>query len=205
LREEIVIRRAGRADRSALYEICLLTGDAGTDASGLYADPDLLGTVWVGPYLVLEPDLAFVAEGVGGVAGYVLGAADTAEFEAACEERWWPDLRRRYPEPPASGDLTRDEELHKWIHHPPPTPDDVLAHYPAHLHIDLLPRVQGRGVGRRLVDTLLDVLRRRGVVGVHLGVDAANSRAIGFYEHLDFVSIGPDHDGSDGWLFGLRL
>jgi ribosomal protein S18 acetylase RimI-like enzyme len=203
--DEIAIRPAVAEDRPSLYEICRLTGDAGTDASGLYDDPDLLGTVWVGPYLVLEPDLAFVAVDAAGVAGYVLGAADTAAFEAACEERWWPDLRRRYPEPPASGDLTPDEELHKWIHHPPPTPDSVLAEYPAHLHIDLLPRLQGRGVGRRLVNTLLDVLRRSGVPGVHLGVDAANTRAIGFYEHLGFASIGPDHDGSDGWLFGLRL
>ena len=81
----------------------------------------------------------------------------------------------------------------------------MLAEYPAHLHIDLLPRLQGRGVGRRLVDTLLDALRRRGVPGVHLGVDAANTRAIGFYEHVGFAPIGPDHDGSDGWLFGLRL
>ncbi len=128
--DEIAIRSAVAEDRPALYEICRLTGDAGEDASGRYADPDLLGTVWVGPYLVLEPDLAFVAVDGAGVAGYVLGAADTAAFEAACEQRWWPDLRQRYPEPPASGDLTPDEELHKWIHHPPPTPDDVLAQLP---------------------------------------------------------------------------
>jgi ribosomal protein S18 acetylase RimI-like enzyme len=199
------IRAAVAEDRLALYEICRLTGDAGEDATARYDDPDLLGTVWVGPYLVLEPDLAFVVVDSAGVAGYVLGAADTAAFEAACEEHWWPDLRRRYPEPPSSGDLTPDQELHKWIHHPPKTPEHVLARYPAHLHIDMLPRGQGRGLGRRLVDTLLDALRRRGVAGVHLGVDTANHRAIGFYEHLGFFSIGPDHDGSGGRLFGLRL
>jgi ribosomal protein S18 acetylase RimI-like enzyme len=194
------IRAAVLSDRNALYEICRLTGDAGEDASAQYEDPDLLGAVWVGSYLALEPDLAFVGVDPDGVVGYVLGAADTVAFEAACAQRWWPDLRQRYPEPPASGDLTPDEELHKWIHHPPPTPADVLAEYPAHLHIDLLPRAQGRGLGRRLLDTLLDALRRRGVGGVHLGVDAANSRAIGFYEHLGFVRLA-----SDGDLYGLRL
>jgi ribosomal protein S18 acetylase RimI-like enzyme len=201
----VTIRPASAADRDALYEICLLTGDAGEDASGLYVDPDLLGEVWVGPYLALEPDLAFVGDDGGGAVGYVLGAADTAAFEQACEESWWPARRTRYPDAPSSGELTPDEELHRWIHHPPPTPAELLAEYPGHLHIDLLPRAQGLGLGRRLIDTLLGALRQRGVVGVHLGVDAANHRAIGFYEHLGFTRLGPDHDGSDGYLFGLHL
>jgi ribosomal protein S18 acetylase RimI-like enzyme len=203
--DPIVIRTAVPEDREALYEICRLTGDAGEDASALYDDPNLLGEVWVGPYLALEPDLSFVAVDGSGVAGYVLGAADTAAFEAACERKWWPSRRERHPEPPASGDLSPDQELHRWIHDPPPTPDAVLAEYPAHLHIDLHPRIQGQGVGRRLVDTLVDALRARRVAGVHLGVDAANHRAIGFYTHLGFELMGPDHDHSDGWLYGLRL
>jgi ribosomal protein S18 acetylase RimI-like enzyme len=203
-RDPVTIRHAAAADRDALYEICLLTGDAGEDATGLYVDPDLLGELWVGPYLVLEPNLAFVGDDRGTPIGYVLGAADTAAFEAACEERWWPALRERYPDAPASGELTRDEELHRWIHHPPPTAAAVLAEYPAHLHIDLLPRAQGRGLGRRLVDTLLGALRDRSVPGVHLGVDAANRRAMRFYEHLGFEVIGPDPD-DPGVLYGLHL
>ncbi len=188
-----------------MYEICRLTGDAGADATGQYEDPDLLGVVYAGPYLALEPDLAFVGVDDAGVAGYVLGAADTAAFEAACEQRWWPELRARYPEPPRSGPRTRDEELHQWIHHPPSTPAAVRDAYPAHLHIDLHPRAQGRGLGRRLMDVLLDALRDRGASGVHLGVDAANHRAIGFYTHLGFTEIGPDSDDSDGILFARRL
>ena len=37
--------------------------------------------------------------------------------------------------------------------------------YPAHLHIDLLPEVQGQGWGRLLIATLVDALRERGVAG----------------------------------------
>jgi ribosomal protein S18 acetylase RimI-like enzyme len=199
----VVIRAAGPRDRDALYEICRLTGDAGEDASDLYADPDLLGELWVGPYLVLEPSLAFVAVDERGPAGYVLGAADTVAFEAACEEAWWPQRRERYPEPPATGDLSAEERLHRWVHHPPATPPEVVAEYPAHLHIDLHPRAQGQGLGRRLIDTLFGALRARHVTGVHLGVAAANSRAIGFYTHLGFQPLGPD--GSGGLLYGRRL
>ena len=49
-----------------------------------------------------------------------------------------------------------------------PTP--VVARYPSHLHIDLLPRAQGQGHGRLLIESLLDLLRAEGSGGVHLGV-----------------------------------
>ena len=66
-------------DRAAVYRICLLTGQDGGDATGLYPD-DLIPDVYAGPYVELEPDLAFVLDTTDGVAGYVIGAADTREF-----------------------------------------------------------------------------------------------------------------------------
>ena len=191
------------SDREAIYDVCLRTGDAGADASGLYSDRDLFGDVWVGPYLVLLPDLAFVAEGDAGLDGYVVGAADTAAFESACEGRWWPALRARYPDPPDDGQLTPDQQLHRLVHHPPRAPSDVLVEFPAHLHVNLLPRAQGRGVGRRLLETLFGALA--GVPGIHLGVAPGNDRAAAFYAHLGFVPIGPRRGPGDGWLLGRRL
>jgi ribosomal protein S18 acetylase RimI-like enzyme len=70
------------------------------------------------------------------------------------------------------------------LHHPVPTDPALAADYPAHLHVDLLPRAQGSGNGRRLVEHLFSRLRAMGVRGVHLGVDADNERAVGFYRHL---------------------
>ena len=167
------IRRAVAGDRDAIYDVCLRTGDAGGDASGLYLEPDLLGDVWAGPYLLLRPHLAFVAEDDAGVAGYVVGAEDTAAFESACEVHWWPARRARYPDPPDDRRLTPDELLHRHVHHPPSPPPDVLAEFPAHLHVNLLPRAQGHGAGRRLLETLFDALP--GVPGIHLGVAAATT------------------------------
>ena len=145
------IRPAAADDRDALYDICVRTGNAGDDARPLYRNHELLGEIWTGPYLELQPDLAFVAEDDAVVVGYVLGAADTRAFEAACEQKWWPPLRARYPDPPADAELTADEALMRRIHHPQPTPDAVVANHPAHLHIDILPRGQGQGIGRQLV------------------------------------------------------
>ncbi|OLF06154.1 hypothetical protein BLA60_32990 [Actinophytocola xinjiangensis] len=188
------IRRFLPDDEPALYDICLRTGDSGEDATALHEDPALLGHLYVGPYLSLAPDLAFVAEDEHGVAGYVLGVRDTRIFEHECDRDWWPDLRERYPLTtfPPSG---RDAGLVRLMHDPPRAADEVVAEYPAHLHIDLLPRLQGRGYGRRLMDTLFTALRAARVPGVHLGVGLANERATAFYHHLGFTELRRDRWG----------
>ena len=79
------------------------------------------------------------------------------------------------------------------IHHPWRTEDDLIADFPSHLHIDLLPRVQGRGIGRQLIELQLAALRDRGSRGVHLHVRAANRRALSFYDHLGFTRLRAGH------------
>ena len=195
------IRAYRPGDERALYDICLRTGASGEDATELYRDPNLLGEVYVGPYVRLAPTLAFVAEDDDGVAGYVLGAADTRAFELACEREWWPALRARYALGvfPAN---SPDDRLARLIHGPRETSEDVVERYPAHLHIDLLPRLQGRGFGRHLLETLFDALRTGGVPAVHLGVGLANQRAIGFYERIGFTVV---HRYTDSQIMARQL
>jgi ribosomal protein S18 acetylase RimI-like enzyme len=162
-----VIRKYQPGEERELYDICLLTGDSGEDASGLYRDPAL---------------------DASGVAGYVLGAPDTVGFEQTCEQSWWPPLRDRYPLGTFAED-TPDDRIVRLIHNPPTASPDVVERYPAHLHIDLLPRLQGRGAGRQLITTLFDSLAAVGVPGVHLGVSTTNPRAIGFYRHMGFTEV----------------
>lgn len=197
----VTIRPFLAGEERVLYEICLLTGDSGEDASALYRDPDLLGAVYVGPYLRLAPEHALVGVDDDGVAGYVLGAPDTAGFEAACEREWWPSLRERYP-PDAFPEDTPDGRMVRLIHHPPTVSPDVLERYPAHLHIDLLPRLQGRGQGRALLTALLDGLAAAGAPGVHLGVARTNERAIGFYLRMGFTEV---HRFSHSLIMARRL
>lgn len=185
--------RAARTDDPAetdrLYEICLRTAASGKDATDSFADPRLPGDVFLGPYLRYAPDLAWVlARADRPASGYVLGVADTAAFERTLEREWWPALRARHGgEPVREG--SADAFARRWIDRPPAVRADVAAAYPAHLHIDLLPEAQGGGNGSRLIRTLLDALRTRGVHGVHLGVGKANTGAIGFYRHLGFEEL----------------
>jgi ribosomal protein S18 acetylase RimI-like enzyme len=195
------IREVGPEDQAACYDICLRTGDAGSDATALYADPDLLGAVYAGAYLALNEGLGYVAVDADGVAGYVLGTPDTRAFEAACEERWWPALRATTPDP-GSVVRTPDDRLRRLVHDPLLAPEHVVSAYPAHLHIDLLPRLQGTGVGRALMERIQARFAAEGASGVHLGVARANDRAIGFYRHLGFDTLAEDEASL---LLGRRL
>ena len=61
--------------------------------------------------------------------------------------------------------------------------------YPSHLHIDLLPRARGRGLGREMMNMLLAELTAKGSPGVHLGMGATNARAERFYRKLGFHEL----------------
>ncbi|MCA1655906.1 MAG: GNAT family N-acetyltransferase [Pseudonocardiaceae bacterium] len=182
------IRAYRPGEERVLYDICLRTGDNGADASHRYRDPDLLGAVFVGPYLRFAPEHALVGVDAHGVSGYVLGAPDTAAFDSLCERAWWPPLRARYPLGSFPAD-SPDDRIVRMIHQPHETSPDVLERYPAHLHLDLLPRLQGQGEGGRLLTALLDGLAAAGAPGVHLGVGTANERAVGFYRRMGFRDV----------------
>ena len=165
---DYAIRRATPADRDAIYEICLKTADSGLDASQLYSYPRLPGFIWAVPYQVLEPDYAFVVDGGAGAMGYAVAAPDTAAFNARLEREWWPDVRREIADLQPS--RPSDERAIRLIQHPEGKDPAMLAPYPAHLHINLLPPLQRSGWGRKLIETVLAQLRAKGVPGVHLGV-----------------------------------
>lgn len=199
------IRPYRPADLDALYQICLLTGRNGGDATALYRDPWVIGHVHAAPYGIFQPSLAFVAQDDTGVGGYVLGALDSSSFEERLEREWWPRLRGRYPDPPADvppEEWTADQRKAHQIHHPFGSPAEVTARYPSHLHIDMVPRLQAGGNGRRLISTLTGALRERGSPGVHLGVHAVNTRAVGFYRHVGFTELYA-RDGAV--VFGMDL
>lgn len=194
-------------DFGAVYHVCLKTGDAGQDASHLYDDPKLLGHRYVGPYVSLQPELAFILEDEQGVCGYVLGAHDTKAFYQAYLTTWLPQVTPHIPDPSGDPNLwTPTEHLQHELHHPRLEVPEALQTFPSHLHIDLLPRAQGQGNGQRMMHTLLDSLRDQNSPGVHLGVSPHNHRAQRFYQKLGFDRLTPSNQHcADTVFMGKRL
>lgn len=194
----VTMRQFEPGDLDALYAISMATGHHGADASHLYADQKLMGHIYAAPYAVLEPDLALVVEDGDGVAGFVVGVPDTVLWEATLERRWWPMLRHRYSDPgdtPAAT-WTPDQRRAFIIHHPTRTPPAVVHTYPAHLHMNLLPRAQGRGIGTRLLNAWFDIAGSRKASPAHVGINKSNRRAIGFWEKHGFKDLMPGDDPS---------
>ena len=184
------IRRCEPRDLDAVYDVCLRTGDDGEDASRAFDDPKALGHIFVGPYLELEPRLAFALEDPQGVCGYALGALDSKKFYDAYLNKWLPEIRQRHPEP--TGDpaqWTRTQRIYFDYYHPEIFIPEPYNRFPSHLHIDLLPHARGRGLGREMMNVLLAELTAQGSPGVHLGMGAANARAERFYRKLGFHEL----------------
>lgn len=178
------VRAYDAGDLDDLYAISLATGLAGGDASARYRDPRMMGHIYSAPYAVLSPSTAFVAEDDRGVAGFIVGVADTAAFEERLEHEWWPTLRQRHANPigpPESWNA--DQRRCFMIHHPSRTPSAVATAFPAHLHMNLLPRVQGQGVGPALLKKWLSAVA---VDAIHVGVNAQNVGAARFWQRHGF-------------------
>jgi GNAT superfamily N-acetyltransferase len=182
-------------DLDDLYRISLATGAAGRDASHLYADPRLMGHIYVAPYAKLEPQLALVVEDQGGVAGFAVGAVDTAAWEGRLESEWWPVLRAQYamPSKADASAWTPDQRRIAMIHRPVRTPSAVTREFPAHLHLNLLPRLHGRGVGTELFKQWRAAAGRAGAEAMHVAVNRANVGAIRFWVRMGFIDV--THDG----------
>lgn len=182
-----VIRPATPADFPALYRICLETADAGGDARALYSDPDYPGQRFAVPYARFAPDFAFVLEREGEVQGYVVATPDTRAFEARLAADWWPLLQEHYRDRSASAPL--DSKILDAISHPDRAAENLVAQWPAHLHINLLPAAQKGGWGRKMIEHELAALRAAGVTGVHLGVSLQNEQVCAFYQRMGFTPI----------------
>jgi GNAT superfamily N-acetyltransferase len=183
------IRAFRPGDEPALSEICVRTGDAGGDATGLYSSDDLLGAIFVLPYVARHPDYAWVVESDDGrVIGYVVGAPDTQAFDAWFRDEWWPRYHEQFP-PPTHLESEEDHIIDGAYRRASDPSPGTASDYPAHLHIDLLPETQGQGFGRALIETLMDRLRDAGVPGVHLVASARNAGAAAFYPRVGFTLL----------------
>merc|ERR1712048_646840 len=179
----------------------------GADGTALYPNyPKLIGDRYAAPYCLLDGTIAFVLEDQHGVAGYVLAAVDTDRFNKVFCDTWLPEARERYPKPDAAGLTSEEAALIKELHHPNIVPPGgLVAVYPAHLHIDLVSRAQGHGLGPKMMALVQHTLQQRDVPGVHLGMFASNKRARRVYDKLGWKELCRSGDGDEIVYLGLSI
>ena len=187
------IRSYKSTDTSAVYEICLKTGNSGQDATHLFSDPLVLGHIYVGPYMEFEPQSVFILEDDQGPCGYIMGVLDSQTYYQWMHSEWLPKIRVNYKKPTGNPDTWDEtEKITDLLFHP--VSQRLLPDYPAHLHIDLLSRAQGKGQGKLLMDRFIDYLKYNKIPGLHLELSSNNDRAFNFYRKYGIEELDRDNE-----------
>jgi ribosomal protein S18 acetylase RimI-like enzyme len=185
---DVILRSSTATDLPGLLKVCLQTANGGKGATHLHNLHDLVGEIYVAPYVLHEPNFAFTLEVSEKVVGYVLGVLDTGRFESRLDREYWPATKAKYAA------LTQDLKPHdlsliEVLNRQGFGPKELISKYPSHLHIDIIESHQGFGYGKTMILHLLNALQDAGSSGVHLHMSASNDRANGFYKKLGFIEI----------------
>lgn len=199
LDEGVKLQSSIPADLPGLLKVCLETANGGKGATHLHNLHDLVGEIYVAPYVLHEQNFAFTLKASEKVVGYVLGVLDTGRFESRLDTDYWPATKAKYAA--LTRDLTpHDVSLIEELNRQGFSPAELIAKYPSHLHIDIIESHQGLGYGKTMILHLLKALQDAGSSGVHLHMSASNDRANGFYKKLGFVEI---HTNESEIIMGL--
>ena len=142
-------------------------------------------------YIEKEPENCFVAVDENDKAvGYVISAENFDKFKETYLSTYYPRIKKwEYRRRKSGLRAIASQEKYK-------------ADYPAHLHIDILPEYQHKGLGRKLMDALCKNLRQKNVKGVMFTVWHKNYNAIKLYEKYGFELI---ETKETTLVYGLKL
>jgi len=185
------IRQMKISDKEAAEYICCNASepmDLGSEEINQAFSQGAL-TVFCHYYVEKEPEHCFVVVDENDVPkGYVLCAVDFEKWKKVFTEEYMNVSQIPVVKGMGAGSIAALEPFAK--------------EYPAHLHIDLLPELQRQGFGVKLMDALVDMLRKIGVSGVMLNVAADNEKGMNFYKKYGFALLA---EGQQEVVFGLKI
>lgn len=207
-----------RNDRQAVRDICAATCWMGEHRTEAIPDDWIWAEYWTRYFTDVEPQHSWVVRDEGRVVGYLTGTADAARAEAYTLRLGpgivWHVVRRRLMRRPQSRRAIASllgSLLHDRISLPPP----LLRHFPATMHMNLLPPVRRGGIGMKLLGLFVERMRRLGVSGIHaqpLDINVAPRRALaraGFHPvgstpTRAFGHVHPEPVNVETWVLDLQ-
>lgn len=191
----IKIRQCIEDDLAAIADICYKTGFMGEDltGSGRFNDKILFSYLFCLYYPLYEIDNCFVAldDDKNGIVGYILGSRNTIEQEKRFTRKMVSRIVFRmcthtiffHPESfSAVLSFMKSLELKE-------IEKTVYTKYPAHLHMNILPEYQKRGIGSMLIHTFEEYMNDKEVTGVHIWTSNKNVKAVPFYSKQGYEVI----------------
>ena len=187
------IRPFDETDRSELRALFARAGD-GAPPGSFWGHPDAEASVYLDPYMDIEPDSLFVAEVDGALVGYLTGCLDSAAFPSEGARMELAIRKYRLALRPQSmaffGRAIADTVRTK-IQKELATEDFDDPRWPSHLHINVAPEARGTGAGSALMEAWFDRWTQAGSPGCHLQTLVENPGAIRFFQRMGFTAYGP--------------
>ncbi|KAH7410477.1 GCN5-related N-acetyltransferase-like protein [Phaeosphaeria sp. MPI-PUGE-AT-0046c] len=173
--------------------------------------------LWYMPYVALSPSTCLVLSTdspTSRVVGYIIGTSSTSSFVTRWRSEFVPTIDSAIvppPNTPCSDPAMQTDDVKNFraaVYNADcsmllPYPE-VLAKYPAHVHIDILPEFQGKGYGRKLVEAWCEKVREEGATGVHLDMVKDNVGGRKFYEKVGFGVCEQVLDGGESGETGVN-
>ncbi|WP_298629970.1 GNAT family N-acetyltransferase [uncultured Thermus sp.] len=177
-----LLRLAEEKDLPAIARLSHRTLLLGREGPLVFPSQELWGELFVAPYL-RRGCCSRVAEEEGEILGYILGACSHLALTLYLLPRI-PVLLLKLLLGCYGPPLPHLRYLLRLLLFPGPKAPKSL--YPAHLHIAVDPKAQGKGLGKALLRDFLDCLKKSGVKGVQLSTTRANAAARKLYGSLGF-------------------
>jgi len=174
--ERVTIRSYRAQDYQGVRDVCCATGFLGEPISQVFSDKEVVADLFTKYYTDIEPESAFVIENQGKIVGYVLGCRDSKKlrryFLTKLLPRIIPRLIWHYFVQYNRQERRRVRRV---------TFDGMrgsLRSSPrsAHLHINLMKKCRGRGVGKLLINKFFQYMREQGIERIHGGVWSFDDR-----------------------------
>ncbi|NHJ49353.1 MAG: GNAT family N-acetyltransferase [Asgard group archaeon] len=198
----IIIRKLQKQDEPSIIDICFITGDE--LLKKILPDPYLFSLLWCLYYVWYEIENVFVAENskTKKIVGYILNTFNTKQQEADYKKKMSSHIKDKIKELKIKSPRTRITV--SFILNRPTSRKrkKILEHYPAHLHINVLPDFQRQGIGHMLMQALEAHLKENNVKGYHLEVGTKNKQGINFYKKYNLELL---HKNRLSHFFGKKI
>jgi len=196
------VRKYQPRDEPAIQAITYQTGFKGKGLAGrnYFDDQRLWFMIFIYYYVRYEPEHCFVAvdTATDDLIGFICGTPDTHTQAQRFKRKVIPRIITRtffytsWRYPRTFRNCLKMVSMLKF--QDPAAEAQIVAQYPGHLHINLLPDYHRLGLGSQLITTFEDHLRALGVPGLHLETTKHNHKAVPFYKKHGYSivrEVGP--------------
>jgi len=184
--KEFVVRNYQESDRDSIRNIAYDTAFMGESADLFFDGRETLADFLTVYFTDYEPRSCFVAEMDGDVIGYLLGAKSEKRQNVA----FIRIIPRLIIKAFLKGTPFRIKNMKFSFHiflsalRGEFNLPNCTKLYPALLHINVDKKYRGLGIGRKLIETYVDYLKRENITGVHLITKSEN--AVNFFIKMGF-------------------